>query len=206
MEIKNNYQECLTNLACSIRKYFNLDYKHNTIDYIDELLNKYQPKNVVTILCDGMGYNILKRTLNEDDFLIKNLLKPITTVFPATTVAATTSITTGLNPVETGMLGWNTYYKEIDKVITTFLGYEKSDPDKVPLEEAIKFRKEHMITRPIEADINEKGEFTGYTVSPFCSTPYETIDEMYDTILKKCQEPGKKYIYMILNQMQLCIY
>lgn len=195
MEIKNNYQECLTNLACSIRKYFNLDYKHNTIDYIDELLNKYQPKNVVTILCDGMGYNILKRTLNENDFLIKNLLKPITTVFPATTVAATTSITTGLNPVETGMLGWNTYYKEIDKVITTFLGYEKSDPDKVPLEEAIKFRKEHMITRPIEADINEKGEFVGYTVSPFCATPYETIDEMYDTILKKCKEPGKKYIY-----------
>lgn len=156
MEIKNNYQECLTNLACSIRKYFNLDYKHNTIDYIDKLLEEYKPKNVVTILCDGMGYNILKRTLNENDFLIKNLLKPITTVFPATTVAATTSIIIGLNPVETGMLGWNTYYKEIDKVITTFLDYEKSDPNKVPLKEAIKFRKEHMITRPIAKILMKK--------------------------------------------------
>ena len=126
-ETHPDYNDSITNVACSIQKYFNVDYKHNTIDYIDELLNKYQPKNVVTILCDGMGYNILKRTLNEDDFLIKNLLKPITTVFPATTVAATTSIITGLNPVETGMLGWNTYYKEIDKVITTFRNYEKAD-------------------------------------------------------------------------------
>jgi len=29
MKVKNNYNECLTNLACSIRKYFGLDYKHN---------------------------------------------------------------------------------------------------------------------------------------------------------------------------------
>ena len=39
MIVKNNYNECLTNLACSIRKYFDLDYKHKTLLYIgsDEL-------------------------------------------------------------------------------------------------------------------------------------------------------------------------
>jgi len=37
MLVKNNYNECLTNLACSIRKYFGLDYNHNTLNYIDEL-------------------------------------------------------------------------------------------------------------------------------------------------------------------------
>ena len=46
MLVKNNYKECLTNLACSIRKYFELDYKHNTLDYIDKLLEEKQPKNV----------------------------------------------------------------------------------------------------------------------------------------------------------------
>lgn len=49
MRVRNNYNECLTNLACSIRKYFNLEYKHKTIDYIDEILNQSKPKNVVTI-------------------------------------------------------------------------------------------------------------------------------------------------------------
>ena len=55
MVVRNNYNECLTNLACSIRKYFGLDYKHNTLDYIDKILEENKPKNVVTILCDGMG-------------------------------------------------------------------------------------------------------------------------------------------------------
>ena len=40
MQVRNNYNECLTNLACSIRKYFDLDYKHNTIDYIDKILKE----------------------------------------------------------------------------------------------------------------------------------------------------------------------
>lgn len=109
MIVKNNYKECLTNLACSIRKYFDLDYEHNTLDYIDKLLAEKQPKNVVVILFDGMGSRILERTLDKNAFLIKNKVKDITTVFPATTTAATTSIRTGLNPVEHGWLGWNTY-------------------------------------------------------------------------------------------------
>ena len=87
MKIKNNYNECLTNLSCSIRKYFELDYKHNTIDYVDKMLNESKPKNIVTILCDGMGSNIMDRVLSENDFLIKHRKKSITTVFPATTVA-----------------------------------------------------------------------------------------------------------------------
>ena len=154
MEVRNNYHECLTNLACSIRKYFNLEYKHNTLDYIDKILDEYQPKNVVTILCDGMGSNIIDRVLEKDSFLIKNRLKAITTVFPATTVAATTSIMTGLNPVETGMLGWDMYFKDIDKVITTFVGSEKSDPNHIPLPEALEYRSKHMITKTIMDEIN----------------------------------------------------
>ena len=120
MLVRNNYNECITNLACSIRKYFGLDYKHNTLDYIDKILEEYNPKNVVTILCDGMGYNIMDRMLDKNSFLMKNRIKAITTVFPATTVAATTSIMTGLNPVESGMLGWDMYYKELDKIITVY--------------------------------------------------------------------------------------
>ena len=37
MEVRNNYNECITNLACSIQKYFGIEPKHNTIDYIDEI-------------------------------------------------------------------------------------------------------------------------------------------------------------------------
>ena len=195
MNVKNNYNECLTNLACSIRKYFDLDTKHNSLDYIDKLLEEYKPKNVVTILCDGMGSNIIDRMLSEDDFLIQNRIKAITSVFPATTVAATTSVMTGLNPVETGMLGWDMYYKDIDKTITTFLNVEKGDAEEKVLQEAIDYNKKHMINKTINDEINEKTEYKGYTISPFGDTPYEDIDEMYKLIEEKCNEDGKKYIY-----------
>lgn len=195
MIVKNNYNECLTNLACSIRKYFGLDYNHNTIDYIDKILEERQPKNVVTILFDGMGSNILDRILKEDSFFIKNRIKPITTVFPATTVAATTSIITGLNPVESGMLGWNTYYKEIDKVITTFLNYEKGDDTETPLEEAIALKNKYMKTKSISSQINEAGLYKGYTLMPFGEDHYSDVEDMISRIEKLCNEDGKKYIY-----------
>ena len=195
MKIKNNYNECLTNLACSIRKYFGLDYKHNTLDYIDKVLEEYKPKNVVTILCDGMGSNIMDRMLDKDSFLIKNRLKTITTVFPATTVAATTSMMTGLNPVETGMLGWHMYYKGIDKTITVFMHSLKEDLDYNPLDEAKEYNDKHMIRKTIFKEINEKGLYKGYGLFPFGSNSYENIDEMFNRIESICQEDGKKYIY-----------
>lgn len=156
MNVKNNYNECLTNFACSIRKYFELSYTHNTMDYIDKILDEYKPKNVVTILCDGMGSNIIDRMLDKEAFLIKNRLKTITTVFPATTVAATTSVRTGLNPCETGMLGWDMYYKDIDKIITVFKNSEKGDIEYKQLDEAIEYNNKHMIRKTISEEINEK--------------------------------------------------
>ena len=195
MKVKNNYNECLTNLACSIRKYFGLDYKHNTLSYIDEILELKKPKNVVTILCDGMGSKIIERVLDENAFLISNKYKDITTVFPATTVAATTSMMTGLNPVESGMLGWDMYFKDIGKTITTFLNSEKGDFEYKPLQEAKDFKAKHMKTKSIMDEINEQTQYKGYTLFPFGDNAYKDYDDMFNIIVEKCNEDGKKYIY-----------
>lgn len=195
MIIKNNYNECITNLACSIRKYFDLEYKHNTLDYIDKILDTYKPENVVTILNDGVGSIILDRMLSKDDFLIKNRLKSITTVFPATTVAATTSMLTGLNPCETGMLGWHMYYKDINKTICVFMNSKKGDLENKPLEEAKEYRNKYMNNKTIIEEINEKGLYKGYCLFPFAEKAYSSLDEMYERIENLCKKPGKKYIY-----------
>ena len=195
MIVKNDYNECITNLVCSISKYFNIDYSHNTLSYVDDILNEYKPKNVVLLLFDGMGSNIIDRVLDKNAFLIKNKYKAIYSVFPATTVAATTSVLTGLNPVETGMLGWDMYYKDIDKTITVFTSALKEDELGRPLEEAKEYNKKHMITKPISERINEKGVDKGYYVSKFGTEKVETIDELFDTVENICNKDGKKYIY-----------
>lgn len=192
MNVKNNYNECLTNIACSIRKYFELEYHHHTIPYIDKILEEKQPKNVVVILFDGMGSRILDRTLTENDFLIKNKVKEITTVFPATTTAATTSIRTGLNPVEHGWLGWDTYIKPIDKTITLFLNSEKANEH--VCEEFLNV-KQKLVTKTIVDEINEHSKYQAIELFPFGEHAYKNLDDMLHIIETEVKKDGKKYIY-----------
>ena len=68
-----DYQNSIVNVACTIRKYFGLNYNHNTIEKIDKILEENQPRNVVVILFDGMGSKLLKEKLPSDSFLLKHL-------------------------------------------------------------------------------------------------------------------------------------
>ena len=193
MEVRNNYKECLTNLACSIRKYFGLEYKHNTLEYVDKILEEKQPKNVVIILYDGMGSRILDRVLPKESFFNVNRYKEITTVFPATTTAATTSIRTGLNPVEHGWMGWNVYLKPFDKIITLFRNNEKNSEE--IYQEYVEHGKDYLVTNTIVSDINDAGNYKAYDHFPFGDNPYKDLDEMLSLIEKECTEDGKKFIY-----------
>lgn len=192
MLVKNNYNECLTNLACSIQKYFGLEPKHNTIPYMDELLEEKQPKNVILMLFDGMGSRILDRTLDKNSFFNKNKKKEITTVFPATTTAATTSIRTGLNPVEHGWLGWNMYIAPIDKTITLFRNKEKGENE--ISDEFLKV-KNKLVQRTIVDEINQDTPYDALELFPFGENKYDGLDEMMEIIEKECNKEGKRYIY-----------
>ena len=197
MKIKNNYNECLTNLACSIKKYFNLNYNHNTLKCIDDILEENKPQNIVLVLFDGLGSRILDRTLDRDAFLIKNKLKEITSVFPATTTAATTSIRTGLNPIEHGWLGWNTYIKPIDKVITMFLDKEKGKND--ICKEYLEIKEKELKSKTISREINEKGEYKSFELFPFSAGDaivYKNLDEAFEIVLEETKKDGKKFIYL----------
>lgn len=192
MIVKNNYNECLTNLACSIQKYFGLKSKHNSIGYIDKLLDEKQPKNVVLMLFDGMGSRILDRALDKNSFFRKNRIKEITTVFPATTTAATTSIRTGLNPIEHGWLGWNMYIAPINETITLFLNSEKG---KEEVSNNFLKVKEKLVQRTITDEINENTEYSAIELFPFGKKKYNNLDEMLEIIQEECNKEGKKYIY-----------
>lgn len=193
MKVKNNYQECITNLACSIEKYFDLTPTHNTLPYIDKLFEEKRPENVVVILLDGLGSRILDRTLEENSFLRKHKYKEITTVFPATTTAATTSMQTGLNPIEHGYLGWNVYISPIDKIITLYLNTEKGK-EKVD-NDFLNIKDKYFNIETIPDRINKEGKYQGMGLFSFKETQYQDLDDMLEKIKQKTKEPGKKYIY-----------
>ena len=116
-----NYKS-LVNLSNSILKHFGAETFHETISEIDEQLKGH--KKVVAVLFDGMGQNIVRRHLKEDSFVRSHYVTTINSTFPPTTAAATTAFLTGKYPIETGWLGWNTYFKDYDRNIILFRGID----------------------------------------------------------------------------------
>ena len=188
-----DYNNCLVNVSNSILKYYGVKNTHNTLAELDKYLEK-EYKNVIILLYDGFGSNLIKRNLGEASFLNKNKVKDITSVFPATTTAATTSVTTGMTPTEHCWLGWNNYVKSIDKVVTMYLNVLK-DTDLAAADYNVS-RTEFPYVSIFEK-INNVGNAKAYAVSPYEGITYnaETPDEMYDKIIELCKNDEKKFIY-----------
>ena len=202
LNFKINYEECITNVACSILKYFNCDYYHKTIKNLDEILEHKKPKNVVLMLCDGLGSKILDKNLNKDSFLIKHKIKDLTSVFPSTTAASTLSIQTGLNPSEHGWLGWSNYISPINSTILLFWDVEKgkSKNDKKN-EDFLKIKKKFLSPKRL-VDIIKKKDCDTYTISPYDGCKYSELNQMFEILEEKLNinNEKKKFMYIYYPQ------
>lgn len=126
-----DYKNGLTSVMSSIQKYFGVESNHPSLYILDKYLNQTKYKNVVLVLFDGFGYNILRKNSKHCEFLNKHLISVISSTFPSTTMAARTTIESGLNPIEHGWLGWNMYFKKFDEVITLSKNYVKGTKKKI---------------------------------------------------------------------------
>lgn len=192
MDIKYpDYKNGLVNLSCSILKHYGAEYTHSTLEILDLLLQKSY-KNVVVILSDGLGCDALEHHLPESSILRRHLLATISSVFPPTTTAATTSLESGLTPVEHGWLGWSLYFSEIDKIVDAFVNTIKdSDESAANYHVAGRF----IPYKSIYDKINETGNAKAYSVSPFGTNQVFSLVEMFDEVKCLCNMDGRKFIY-----------
>lgn len=191
----HSYDKCIVNLANSILSNFGVQPDGTTLSMADEFLNK-KYKNVVVLLLDGLGTNILMSNASENGFLRNHFLASIDTVFPPTTVAATTSIISGMQPIEHAWLGWDCYYPQIDKNVTVFLNTEQGT-DKPAAEYNVAWR--YCGYKSVVDKINEAGK-KAYNVTPFAPPFCKDFDEICNQIVKLCDEDEEKYIYAYWNQ------
>ena len=94
-----DYENSILNLINSILHYYHVETKYNGIDILDKKLEK-KYKNIVLIILDGMGENILNR-ISPNGFFKKHQERKITSVYPSTTTAAMTTYYSGKPPIET---------------------------------------------------------------------------------------------------------
>lgn len=185
-----NYENCIVNLACSILKEFDTPYENYTLKLCDSLLQKNY-KNIVVILLDGMGNRIIEENLDENGFFRSHMKGTYSSVFPPTTVAATTSIDSGKNPSQHSWLGWDCYYKEIDKNVTVYTNTE-SGTDKPASD--INVASTYCPYETIISKINKTGH-QAYYAAPFMEPYPASFPDISSRVQTLCDMDGKKYIY-----------
>ena len=215
-----NYNNCLVNLSNSILKEFGVTPLAPTLELADKYLQK-DYKNVVVLVLDALGISIIEKHLNPQSFFRSNLAGSFESVFPPTTVAATTSLMSGLYPNEHGWLGWDCYFPDLDYSVTIFRNTtqmtEKKDAkpkafdqngnavwDYDSIEETgaaadynVGFTK--CPYKSIIQRINEAGG-KAYFSMPFMEPYPQTLEAILERTDKLCKEPGKKFIYAYWNQ------
>ena len=114
---------CLSNVPSTILSLFGVDPARPKLP--GDALGDVETSgidNVILLLCDGFGYNEWKRQSGKGfvgALSKKGSVRPITTVFPSTTAAALTTVSTGLTPQEHGLPEWFVYMPELGEVMVT---------------------------------------------------------------------------------------
>lgn len=191
-----NYEACITNAACSIMQHFGLQPPHKTLPFLDEILQKNY-KNVVMLVFDGLGAEIIKQNLPADSFLARHMQHTVTSVFPPTTTAATTSLRSGLNPCEHGRIGYHVYISELKKIVTLFKNKIK-DTDEVAAPYDVMTTL--LPAEDITVKINRAGLYKAYNIFPFGEDAFENMEDMFIRIRNLCLTGEKKYIYAYHEQ------
>lgn len=188
-----NYDESILSIASSVLKHFNVkDCLHSTLKEFDSLLDKNY-ENIIVMLFDGMGYYSIQNHLDENDFLKKHLVKPVSSVFPPTTVAATTTIESGYSPIEHSWLGWDLYFKEIDENVSVFTNtFQRNGEKAADYHIAGRYAPHDNIFNRIEK-ANKKVK--AYYISAFSKHKINTLEDIGNTVIGLTGKKGRKYIY-----------
>ncbi len=183
-----NYEDGLTNVANAILKYFDCKTYHEPLKELEDVLSGQDYKNIILILYDGMGSNLLSKHLEPNHFLRKQKIKDIHSVFPATT-----SVLSGLNPSEHGWLGWDLYFKEEDKIVTLFLNTLKDTEIKVG--GGVNLAQKYYPYSSLIKLINQKHK--AYQLMPFHENAFHSLEEMNERILNYSKR-RRQEIYLCL--------
>ena len=203
-QIKVDYNNSILSVSNSVLKYFNGTSRYKTLPELDAILKKNY-KNVVLMIVDCMGTSILKKNLSENSFLNQHILKNISSVFPPTTVAATTAFHSGLPPIYSGWLGWMCYSLQDNKFIELFMNTEFYSGKPVVDSALSKFIKYETIYSQI---INANPDVEYYKIfPPFAPDGVRSFKEMCDKIVQVTkQNSHRKIISAYWNEPDCSIH
>ncbi|MCK4570826.1 alkaline phosphatase family protein [Candidatus Bipolaricaulota bacterium] len=126
---------CIANVPSLIGSILGMNDNSSAISKLGKPFENYE--RVVFLVLDGFGYRKAQTLFQEfPDSALKELGESgcqvaLTSVYPSTTVAALTSLSTGLTPLEHGMIGYRLYLRETASITNmirfTTMGNSQAD-------------------------------------------------------------------------------
>lgn len=132
--MKAFYEEgnSLVSVSNSILRHYGIETFHSTSKVLDEVLD-HTDKKICLLLLDGFGAKIREVYQKQCKFISSGRFTTITSVFPPTTVAATTALLSSMYPCETGWLGWSQKFPDTDFDVLMFASeYNRGSKKKLP--------------------------------------------------------------------------
>jgi len=168
-------------------------------------------EKVFLVVMDGFGYNRLLAHVKQHDgvlseLIMKGVLKPFTSPFPATTSTSLTSIFTGLTPAEHGVIGYQMFSREYGCVINMLdmkpvYGYSSEVEIARDLSRRIKPWMPTLQEHGVRTLIATKGSIMGSGLSRVIHadqdvTPYILESEMLVKCRKALEQPGPVFLVL----------
>ncbi len=189
-----DYSRSIVNIPCSLQRALGISPAHPTLPEIDAL-SPDQYENLVLFLIDGMGEAVIGAHTRAGGFFQSHRLCTLTSTFPSTTVAATTSARSGLSPIEHGWLGWNCFFPSLQENVTVFKGvYAHTEIPVSPPNLADTL----LAFSSLVEQARERGRYSRY-ITCFAPPYPEEIGSVCSLVEEECLRPGKKFLYAYVD-------
>lgn len=188
-----DYTCCNAGISATVFEHYGLENYIQKIPEVSSLLEK-NPRNVLVMLFDGLGIDAMNRHLPADSFLRRHFVRPLSSVFPPTTTAATTAVRQALLPAAHGWLAWALYFPELGCNVELFRNTIHRSGGKpaadYPVAETFMPLPDVIRSLMVTGKLAKTG-----SISPFGSLPAKTFEEVFQKSEAVCREPGQHYFY-----------
>lgn len=187
---------------------------HMPADVLGALPHRHQA--VVLFFVDGLGWRFIEPRLERYPFLQhivkEGAVSKLTSMFPSTTSAHTTTIHTGQPPAQSGVYEWHQYNEQLDRIITPLMfAYPRDKTRDTLLGEGLKMSdvfpsrtiyrdlaragvKSHVfIMRDLAKSAPTRALSDGATIIPYKTFPEALVN--LASLLRLRRQPSYYFVY-----------
>lgn len=203
--IPNYNKHNLIDLIRTIYNYCGTNFKNNKNmkDFKKYIKNN---KNIIFILVDGFGYNLVN-SLSNESVLKKNLKKKLNTVFPSATGCVLNSIITGRYPSETGFFGWYGYHRKSETEYYTLLLNDRKTNENLKLDDKDIFKYDTVFNKfnrkvnIIFPNFLLNSRFSKHVIGHNNAYGYNNYKEAFDIISENIKEEHESFTYLYIPEI-----